>query len=242
MMDYFDHTKYQEEMNKFFLDSNIDKVVDASSVFRTSTETIMSEMKVYYLNEDSAECTKHNIAINGTWQGYDETLIPPYGDGQVIRFTTDNPYNLKWLWRTDGNNFVSHGKITTPSFSNKYQNSSWTQETILNNPYVIDCFDFDSSPLKDEIVYASWWTAMDLGALACTSTGEYKICLRGPAERNADFKKWLISITNFKSLILSEDTYLMISIAMSGGKAKALHNTDWVGKIKNLFKIDSTFN
>lgn len=241
-MDYFDYTKYQKETEKLFLDSSIDKIVDASSVFRTSTEAIMSETKAYYLNDDFIECVRHNTTMTSAWHEYDETLIPPYADGQVIMFSTDNPYNLKWLWRTDGNSFVSHGKITTPCFSRKYQNSFWTQEMVMNNVYVVDCVNFDSSLLKNEIMYASWWTMADIGALACTSTGEYKICLRGPAERNADFKKWLISITSFNSLILSEDTHLMISIAMSGGMAKALHNTDWVGKIKNLFKIDSTFN
>ncbi len=239
----FNSTNYQERANHCFLDSSIVKIIDASCVFRDSTEAGMSNVEsIFYLNDDLVECGKHNMTMHNGWSEYDESIIPPYGDGMVIKFANNNPYNLKWLWRTDGNYFVSHGQITSPSFSKKYQNSSWTTEKISDNIYVTDCVDFNVSTLRDEIVDASFCSMADMGALACTTTGEYKICSRGPSERNADFKKWLISIINPNTLILAEDTNLIISIAIGGGMAKSLHKNNWIGKIKNLFKIDSTLN
>jgi len=243
-MEHFNSTiEYQGTANKLFLDNKIYKIVDSSTRLRNSTEAKMSNMSnVYYLNDDLAECKKYNTTMINNWHEYNNGLIPPYGDGLVIKFIDNNPYNLKWIWRTDGHNFVSHGKVVDPGFSKKYQNSSWAQEKIFSNPYVADCVDFNNSVLRDEIVYASWWTMPDIGALACTATGEYKICLRGPSEKNSDFKKWLISIINFNSLILSEDTHLNISIAISGGMVKSLYNNTWIEKMKNLFNIDSSFN
>ena len=239
----FNSTNYQEQANHCLLDSSIVKIIDASSVFRDSTEARMSDVEsVFYLNDDLVECGKYNRTMHNGWSEYDESIIPPYEDGMVIKFANNNPYNLKWLWRTDGNYFVSHGQITSSSFSKKYQNSSWTTEKISDNIYVTDCVDFNVSTLRDEIVDASCCSMADMGALACTTTGEYKICLRGPSERNADFKKWLISIINPNTLILAEDTNLIISIAISGGMAKSLHKNNWIGKIKNLFETDSTLN
>lgn len=242
-MEYFDFTKYQEQANHFFQDPDIYKVVGTSSIFRDSTKRILFGLEnVYYLSDGLAECKKYSMTISNDWNEYDENLIPPYGNGLVIKFTDNNPYNLRWLLRTDGNYFISHGQITNPSFSGKYQNSPWTKQEIFNNIYVVDCVDFNASTFKDEILYASWWTMADIGALACTTTGEYKICLKGPSEKNADFKKWLVSITNPRSLILTEDTSLIISIAISNGMVKALHNNNWIKKVQNIFKIkiDST--
>ncbi len=237
----FDPIKYHEETEMFFKDSGINKVIiiDTSSCFRPSTKGKLSqqEEKCYYLHSDLIEYKNYNTTTK-IGKLFEEEMIP-YKDDYIIEFITENPYNLKWLWRTDGNRFVCNGKITNPNFNNKHQNSLWTQETIINNKYFDNYSNLDSSFLKDTIINVSQPAKADIGAVACTSTGEYKYCLRGPVEKRADFEKWLISITNPNSIIISEDKKLLTSIAASGGRAKALH-INWDRSVKNLFKTDST--
>lgn len=242
-METFDYTKYQNKTNQLFQNLDSIKLVDASSAFRDSTTSKLSDHNgVFYITETEKELSQHNLPIDGSWGRYDETLIPPYGSGGVMFYTANNPYNLKWLWRTDGKIYASNGKIHNLEISGHYQSSS-CKTNLAESPYILNYDNLNvESTTKQEISDASWWAKTDIGAVACTTTGEHKICLRGPSDKIADFKEWLISITHSETLILAEDANLIISIAINGGVAKSLCNINWTKKIKNLFRADSTLN
>lgn len=243
MKKVFNWTIYQEQVDQFLKKPSTIKIVDTSFAKRSSTQDKLSDWgNVYFVSEEQSEFRNYNVATSSSWKEYSNNLLPPYVDGAVIKFRDNNPYNLKWLWRTDGSTFVTCGDITAPGISGKYQPSLYSESEIKNNQYVTGYTNFKDSTLQDEIRYASYWISADIGGVACTGAGEYKICLRGPAGENADFKEWLVSITNHQSVILAEDSKLIISIAVSGGMAKPFY-LKWdklVNKIQKFFKFDST--
>ncbi len=243
MEKFFNSTTYRKQVDQLLERSDTIRIVDSSFNCRQSAQNKLSSRdNIYYISEGHNEFQNHNATISGEWREYDDSFIPPYMDGLIIRFQDSNPYNLKWLWRTDGITFVSCGHITTPGTSGKYQSSPYTESEIKNNQYVIDYTSLRDSTLRDEILYVSYWINADIGGVACTNTREYKICLRGPAEKNADFKEWLVSITNPQSVVLAEDSRLIISIAVSGGMVKPFY-VKWnklINKIQKIFRFDST--
>ena len=243
MEEIFNYTIYQKQDDQDLKRVDPVIIVDPSSNYRHSIQDKLSDLdSVYYIPEGWSELQKYNLPISDKWREYKDISIPPYKDGLVIRFQDNNPYNLKWLWRTDGITFVSGGHITTPGTNSKYQPSPYTENEIKNNPYVRNYTNLSNSILRDEICYVSYWINADIGGVACTSTGEYKICFRSPSEKNADFKEWLISITNPQAVILTEDSKLIISIAVSGGMVKSFY-VKWdklINKMQKIFRFDST--
>lgn len=227
--------------NSKFQDLSIPKVIDTSFICHNSTNSSLESIQPQYIISNSlSEIKNHNSTIiSSHWKLYDETSIPPYKDGSVVSFVPDNPYGMRWLWHTEGNVYFSYGKDNKQNSSTKYQTLTSEIQNILSNTFISDCTDFNLSRYKDELCYASYWSKADIGAIACTSTGEYKICLRGPADRITDFKIWLISIIYPQSLILTNDTPLAISVLINGGFAMGTQKEKkipkWLGKLEKLF-------
>jgi len=236
---------YQDDVNHCLQETTTLKIIDTSYIVDTSrtrrdstTEILDGVNNICYISETREECEKYNVNVEPSWKEYNEDFIPLWADWHVIEFKKNNPYNLRYLLRTDNSHFLSFGKITFPEPNKNYQSSPWLIEDVKNNPYIVNCDSFDNSPFKDEIITISRYAKADIGAVACTNSNSYAICLRGPAEKIVDFKEWLISVTNPRSLILTEDKKLAASIRISGGLTKSLHESECDDKLKRLFDIN----
>ncbi len=240
-MENFNFKEYQEQCDEMLKNPNFYKVIDTSSLYWDSTKDKLEGLdNIYFINGVDIEVKKHNIDIDlsSNWGLYDENLIPPYKDQMVVNFTYGNPYELKWLLRFDG---CFSSDIQTVVTNSTYQTSPWSDQDIQDNPYVTHCvYQSDLRELKNDLTKkVPYWAKTEIGAVACTSTDEYRTCLRGPANKNVDFKEWLISITNPNALILAEDINLVLSIAISGGFAKSLHipKKELEEKVHRLFRF-----